>query len=329
LCHIVNNRQKYIICQYDKIGEIDMAGWTVQDMPSQKGRSFLVTGTAGIGHLIALELVRAGGDVIIAGRNEANGQAAVNTIKGLIKGGNVSFAQVDLADLSSIKKFGEKIRSERKSLDVLINNAGLMTPPTRKETADGFELQFGTNYLGPFALTRELIPLLRRGNNPRIVTVGSVADRQATIDFDDLLSEKAYNPMKAYGQSKLADVMFAFELNALSKAHNWGITSMASHPGVTYTGLTEKSNDTPDFSTRVQNFILRNLWRRPVSEGALPTLYAATSPDAKGGTYYGPTGFGGVTGAPGEAQTNKLALNAAARRRLWKVSEELTGVTYE
>jgi NAD(P)-dependent dehydrogenase (short-subunit alcohol dehydrogenase family) len=305
-----------------------MKNWTAEDISSQKGRSFLVTGTAGIGLAIALELARAGGEVIIAGRNKEAGQEAVRSLKQQVKGALVAFEQVDLADSASIKRFGEKLRKDRKSLDVLINNAGLMTPPERRETADGYELQFGTNYLGPFVLTHELLPLLKQGNQPRIVTVSSVAARRATIQLDDLQSKKNYVPMAAYGQSKLADLMFAIELDQKSKALGWGITSIASHPGVTYTGLTAKSIETPTIGIRVQNYLFRTLWRRPVSEGALPTLFAATSPEAKGSQYYGPSGFGGVTGAPGVAEINQHALDSQLRQRLWKVSEELTGVSY-
>ncbi len=195
-----------------------MSAWNTNNIPNQQGRSAVVTGTGGLGFEDALALARAGGEVIIAGRNSAKGAEAVNKIRAAVPKANVCFEMLDLANLASIEAFGTRMQAQRKSLDLLINNAAVMTPPDRKVTSDGFELQFGTNYLGHFALTAHLLPLLRKGQNPRVVNVSSVAARNGAIHFDDLQSEQAYQPMQAYGQSKLANLLFSFELQRLSDA---------------------------------------------------------------------------------------------------------------
>ena len=207
--------------------------WTLEDMPSQKGRTIVVTGTGGLGFEDAVALARAGGDVIIAGRNPAKGAEAIRRIRQDVPNASVTFEAIDLGDLGSIAAFSQRLKGERDHIDVLINNAGVMTPPTRKTTVDGFELQFGTNYLGHFALTAQLLPLLMRGEAPRVVTLSSVAVRggNAAINFSDLQAEHDYKPMPVYSQSKLACLMFALELQRRSKSAGWGITSIAAHPG--------------------------------------------------------------------------------------------------
>lgn len=188
-----------------------MAGWTTDDIPPQRGRSAVVTGTGGLGYQDALALARAGGNVIIAGRNPTKGGAAVVQIRQSVPNATIRFEMLDLANLQSVEDFGARLRADRGRLDPLINNAAVMTPPRRRETSDGFELQFGTNYLGHFALTAHLLPLLRKGRAPRVVTVSSIANRKALINFDDLQAKRDYRPMAVYGQSKLAELMFAFE----------------------------------------------------------------------------------------------------------------------
>jgi len=202
-----------------------MSRWTTNDIPPQRGRSVVVTGTGGLGFQDALALARAGAEVIIAGRNPSKGAAAVAAIRKEVPNADVCFEVVDLASLSSVAAFGARLRADRTSLDLLINNAAVMTPPRRKVTADGFELQFGTNYLGHFALTAQLLPLLRKGTQPRVVNVSSVAARNGRINFEDLQSSAGYRPLPVYSDSKLASLMFALELQRRSDAAGWGLTS--------------------------------------------------------------------------------------------------------
>jgi NAD(P)-dependent dehydrogenase (short-subunit alcohol dehydrogenase family) len=300
-----------------------MPSWEVKDIPSQQGRSAVVTGTGGIGYEDALALARAGGEVIIAGRNPPKGEQAVARIRKSMPDANVRFDMLDLASLQSVKDFGIRLRRQRTSLDLLINNAAVMAPPTRQVTSDGFELQFGTNYLGHFALTAELLPLLRNGEAPRVVNVSSVAARRGKINFDDLQSERDYEPMPAYGQSKLASLMFAFEFQRRSDAANWGITSVAAHPGVSRTELIPNGAG----KTSLMGFVRTSLWFlfQPPAQGALATLFAATSPNAEAGGYYGPEKLGETRGWPTVARVPPQANDVAAASRLWDVSTDLTG----
>lgn len=300
-----------------------MANWTASDIPPQKGRSAVVTGTGGLGYEDALALARAGAEVIIAGRSAAKGAEAVESIRAKVPAADIRFEQVDLASLASVAAFGERLRGQRTSLDLLINNAGVMNPPERRETSDRFELQFGTNYLGHFALTAALLPLLRNGNRPRVVTLSSIAARSGAIDFDDLNAERDYKPMPVYSQSKLACLMFAFELQRQSDARGWGLASLAAHPGITATDLIV--NGAGRFSL---SGILRRLLPflfSPAWQGALPTLYAATSPEAKPGAYYGPSRMGETRGYPALAKAPQQALDEQVAARLWMESERLTG----
>ena len=307
-----------------KSGEVSPR-WTTSQMPSQKGRSAIITGTGGLGFENALELARAGGDVIIAGRNPERGADAVARIRGEVPSSSVRFEQIDLGSLESIEKFAERLRSRQDSLDLLINNAGVMAPPKRRETSDGFELQFGTNYLSHFVLTARLLPLLRKGADARVVTLSSIAARGGSIDFDDLQSERGYRPMAAYSQSKLACLMFALELHRRSEAGNWGITSLAAHPGISRTNLLYNGAG-PKSAHGVARTVLWFLFQ-PVPQGALPALFAATSPDARGGRYYGPAKLSETRGAPTDAAIPKQALDRKAAARLWEASERLACVT--
>ncbi|MBR0663106.1 SDR family NAD(P)-dependent oxidoreductase [Roseomonas hellenica] len=304
-----------------------MAKWTTADIPPQRGRSVVVTGTGGLGFEDTLALARAGAEVILAGRNTAKGTEAIGLIRKAVPDAKVSFEQLDLANLASIAVFGERIRAKRTSLDVLINNAAVMTPPKRQETADGFELQFGTNYLGHFALTAQLLPLLREGSKPRVVTVSSLAARSAKIDFDDLQAQRRYQPMAVYGQSKLAQLVFALELQRRSDRDGWGIASAAAHPGISRTDLLHNGAGRWSAPGMARTF----LWFlfQPADQGALPTLFAATSPEARGGTYYGPDKMSEMRGHPAEAKVPPLAKDAAAAARLWQISERLTKARFE
>lgn len=300
-----------------------MAKWTASDMPSQEGRAAIVTGTGGLGLEDALALARAGAEVIIAGRNPAKGADAVERIRVEAPSAVVRFEQVDLADLRSVADFCNRLRGQRDSLDLLINNAAVMVPPKRQETVDGFELQLATNYLGHFALTAGLMPLLRNGKDARIVSLSSVAARQGAIDFDDLNARRSYNPMRSYSQSKLACLMFAFSLQRRSQEGGWGITSIAAHPGISRTDLLHNA---PGRLSGVG--IARSLFWfifQPAAQGALPTLFAAMSSQARGGAYYGPDKFGETRGYPTDAKVPPQALDVAAAERLWEISEILVG----
>ena len=301
------------------------AKWTASDIPSQKGRSAVVTGTGGLGLETALELARANAEIIIAGRNARKGEDAVARIVDEVPYAKARFEQLDLTSLQSIADFGDRLRNQRESLDFLINNAAVMMPPKRQETSDGFELQFGINYLGHFALTAQLMPLLCEGKNPRVVTLSSVAAQSGVINFSDLQGERSYKAMQAYSQSKLACLMFALELDRRSKENGWGVTSIGAHPGVSRTDLLHNGPGRLSVHGLARTF----LWFlfQPADQGALPTLFAATSPEAEGGRYYGPRSLGETRGAPAEAIIPKQAMNTESAARLWNITELLTGTT--
>jgi len=303
-----------------------MANWTSDDIPPQQGRTVVVTGTGGLGFEDSMALARAGADVVIAGRNPEKGTATVAAIKRAVPDSQVRFGKMDLADLDSVAAFARQFSQQQDSLDLLINNAAVMRPPERRETRDGFELQFGTNYLGHFALTAHLLPLLRKGQDPRVVTLSSVAARQGAIDFDDLQAERSYRSMEVYAQSKLACLMFAIELSRRSKALGWGIESLAAHPGITRTDLIVNGSGRSSLHGRLRRY----LWFlfQPAWQGALPTLFAATSPSARDGCYYGPDQLGGTRGYPTEEQPPRQALDSAAAARLWSLSLDLAKVPF-
>lgn len=303
-----------------------MPHWTTDQMPDQTGRTAVITGTGGLGYEDALALARKGATVILAGRNAAKGAEAVNTIRQSVPAARVSFEQLDLASLASIAAFAGRLKASHSRLDLLINNAGVMVPPQRQTTADGFELQLGTNYLGHFALTAGLLPLLKAGNNPRVVSLGSVAARDGQIDFDDINAEKSYVPMKVYSQSKIACILFAFELQRRSQAAGWGITSLAAHPGISRTDLLHNAPG----KRSLQGLARTWLWFlfQPAAQGALPTLYAATAPDARPGGYYGPNRLREVRGYPGLAAIPPQASDRTTAARLWDLSERMTGTRF-
>lgn len=298
--------------------------WAASHIPSQRGRTAVVTGTGGLGYEIALEIARAGGEVIIAGRNSRKGADAVARIRVAAPSAAVSFELLDLASLESVADFSTRLARQQGGLDLLVNNAAVMNPPVRQETADGVELQFGTNYLGHFALTAHLLPLLSRGREARVVTVSSIAARSGRIDFGDLQAERSYQPMRTYSQSKLACLMFALELERRSTAGRWGIASMAAHPGVSRTDLLHNAPGRWSATSVARS----SLWFlfQPPSQGALPILFAATSPEAQGGGYYGPARLGETRGAPAHAAIPTQAMDTKVARHLWDVSEHLAGM---
>ncbi|WMJ86022.1 oxidoreductase [Anaerocolumna sp. MB42-C2] len=301
--------------------------WTSADIPSQKGRSVVITGTGGIGYETALEMTRVGAEVIMAGRNKDKGEEAIRKINKIIPAGTIRFEQLDLADLTSIKAFGERLREQDKSLDILINNAAVMNPPQRLVTKDGFELQLGTNYLGHFALTAQMLPLLQKGNKPRVITLSSIAHLSGAIDFNNLQAEHNYTPMVSYSQSKLACLMFAFELQRRSDAAGWGITSMAAHPGISRTDLIPNGAGKNSAAGIARRFLGPILFQ-PASHGAWPSLYAATAEEVTGGTYYGPSMMRETRGYPGIAKIAPQVKDTRVASKLWEESEKLTKVKF-
>lgn len=304
-----------------------MKNWTASDIPQKKDGLAVITGsTEGVGYQDALALSAAGWNVIMMGRNAQKGAESIAGIRQINPKAKVRFEKIDLADLSSIKAFAERMITSGQPIDLLINNAGVMTPPKRLVTADGFELQFGTNHIGHFALTAQLLPLLRKSTDARVVTVSSVANRAGQINFDDLQSESSYAPMKAYGQAKLANLMFALELQRQSEKHDWGIKSIAAHPGVSRTNLLITGAGRWSFAGIMRTFF--PFLFQPPAQGALPTLYAATSPDARGGSYYGPNKMGETRGFPAIAKIPEQAEDLAVSLKLWEITQKLAEVEF-
>lgn len=301
--------------------------WSTADMPSQQGRIALVTGgTSGMGYEDALALARAGAQVIIAARNPERGAQAIARIKTAVPNADVQFKTVDLADLSSVRVLADELNQRLPRLDVLINNAAIMSPPARGTSAQGFELQMATNYFGHFALTGMLVPLLRKSQDARVVSLSSIAAARGAINFEDLQSEQDYKPFGAYAQSKLAILHWAFALQRRSDAAGWGIRSIAAHPGVAVTELIARG---PGLDSEIgKQWAVDREKYHSAAQGALPTLYAATAPEAVAGAYYGPTGEEQKRGPLGYAITPPAASNTADAERLWNLSEQLTGVTY-
>ncbi len=255
-----------------------MAPWTVADIPPQNGKFAIVTGAnSGIGYDTALELARAGAEVIIATRNAARGEAAVARIKMALPHALVRFEALDLASLASVRDFAARIKASHGKLDILVNNAGVMALPRRRLTVDGFETQLGVNFLGHFLLTALLLPLLMKAEAPRVVQISSIAHRRGKIALDDLQAEKSYKPWRVYQQSKLAMLMFALELQRRSDAGGWGITSVAAHPGIATTELVANGPGNDSLTGRLWP-IFGHFITHSSAAGALPTLLAATAP---------------------------------------------------
>lgn len=289
------------------------------------GKTSIVTGAnSGIGLEAAIILANRGAQVILAVRNQQKGEAAVASIKAENNKAKVEVMKLDLSDLSSVHSFAEKFIERFNSLDLLINNAGVMVPPYEK-TKDGFELQFGSNHLGHFALTGLLLPLLKKTTSSRVVTLSSIAHRGATIYFDNLDGSNGYKPMKFYKQSKLANLLFAKELDERFKENGISTMSLACHPGITSTNLFKMGKKEPS------NF-MKNLLKwlfQSVEKGVLPTIYAATETNLHGGEYIGPDGRGNRTGNPIIEIPAEGVYNKETMKQLWEVSERLTGVVYD
>ncbi|MDL2319065.1 SDR family NAD(P)-dependent oxidoreductase [Eubacteriales bacterium OttesenSCG-928-A19] len=295
--------------------------WSAKEIPNLTGKTVLVTGgNSGIGYQTTLELAKAGATVVITSRDVAKGKAAIAKMKEKYPGAKVICEQLDLADLSSIRAFVERYKETIGSLNILINNAGVMNIPKRELTKDGFEMHMGTNHLGHFALTLGLLPLLRKSKG-RVVAVSALVAYNGIMDFDNLQSEKTYKPMDAYAQSKLANVLFVNELSR-REAKN-GIISVAVQPGSALTGL---QRYTPQMGGLIKVFM--KIAGQSVENCALPSLYAATQPSVKSQMFFGPTGRFNKGGA-GPAKMPEKANDVAMAKRLWDISETLTGSRWE
>ena len=300
------------------------SNWTTADIPDQSGKVILVTGAnSGLGFGTSRVLARKGAKVIMTARNMQKGEQAITDLKKLVPRADVELMQLDLADLNQVKEFTEKFNVQHQRLDVLINNAGVMMPIRRQETKQGFEIQFGTNHLGHFVLTRGLLETLENTSDSRIVVVSSLVAKmkKADIYWKDLQFEDAYDKMAAYSQSKLANMMFAAELDQLLREKDSNITCLMAHPGYTATNLQQHMG--------LIGSVMNTLVAQKVDMGILPQLRAATDPAAKGGEYYGPARMGNFRGYPILNEPNTMAHNRTATRRLWTLSEKLTGTTYD
>ena len=302
-------------------------------IPDLTGKRALVTGASdGMGAVIATRLARAGAEVILPVRNARKGEAAIATIRRGMPAAQVSLRELDLSSLDSVAALAETLRAEGDPIHILINNAGVMTPPERQTTADGFELQFGTNHLGHFALVGHLLPLLRAGS-ARVTSQLSIAANSGAINWDDLNWERSYSGGRAYSQSKIAFGMFGLELDRRSQAGGWGITSNISHPGIAPSNLLAARPELGRASDTVARRIIQAMSQRgillgTVASAALPALYAATSPDVRRGAFYGPSGPGHLGGAPAEQKLYSRLTSVDEARRVWEVSERLTNVSF-
>jgi NAD(P)-dependent dehydrogenase (short-subunit alcohol dehydrogenase family) len=301
-------------------------------IPDLSGRRAVVTGASdGLGVRIAARLAGAGAEVVMPVRNPAKGEAAVSWIRERHPHAKLTLAALDLSSLASVAEFGDRLRAEGAPIHLLVNNAGIMTPPDRQTTADGFELQFGTNHLGHFALTAHLLPLLRAGR-ARVTSQTSIAARSGAINWDDLNWERSYDGMAAYRQSKIAVGLFGLELSRRSADGGWGITSTIAHPGVAPTSLLAARPEVGRGSDTTGVRVIRWLSKRgllvgTVDSAALPALLA-TAPDSVDGGFYGPRWPGSAGGPPDRQRLWKPLLDNADARRIWAASEDLTGVSF-
>ena len=295
-----------------------MKQWTLDAIPDQTGRVAIVTGAnTGIGFETAAALAAKGARVVLACRNPQKAEAALGRIQARTPDADLVFVDFDLASLASVEKCADVFRADHDRLDLLINNAGIMAVPLG-HTVDGFELTFGCNHLGHFALTGRLVDLLQATRGARVVTVSSLTHRMGVMDFENLNAEKSYGKMAAYGQSKLANMLFHFELDRRLTAAGVPVSATAAHPGWTRTDLQRHTTAMDFFGFLTQG----------PAAGALPTLRAAVDPQARGGDYFGPRGMFELAGYPKRVGTSGAAKNMDNAGRLWRISEELTGVSY-
>lgn len=306
-------------------------GWTGADIPDLSGRTAIVTGAnSGLGFVTAAALAAHGASVTLAARDPARGEAAAERLRSTVPDAAVQVRALDLASLASVRTFAKTWAEQNPAgLDLLVNNAGVMNIPQRF-TADGFEMQLGTNHLGHFALTGLLLPALLARPDPRVVTVSSLVHRRGMMKFDDLMGEARYRPWAAYGQSKLANLLFTSELQRLANACGRMLLSAAAHPGYADTNLQGVGADMRGSAFERKLTALANrLLAQPAEMGALPSLYAATAPGLTGDSFVGPDGRGQQRGHPRLVARSARARNATDARRLWQVSESLTGVRFD
>ena len=300
--------------------------WTTAQIPALQGKTVLITGAnSGIGYQAALELARHGAHVLLACRSQQKGEQALARLLSEAPGSSAELVLLDVSLLADVRRFVAEFLTRQRPLDILINNAGIMALNPRQVTSEGFERQFATNHLGHFALTGLLLPAIMAAPAPRVVTVASLAHRGGKIHFDDLQMERNYSPWGAYNQSKLANILFAREL--ARRAVGSHLLSLPVHPGVSQTSIVDNGPGANDLKTRVL-FNFAKFLTQTDADGALPTLYAATSPDARSGDYIGPNGFMEMKGSPIVVKPRPHALDEATGQRLWSVSEQLTGVVY-
>ncbi|RRA49074.1 oxidoreductase [Acidipila sp. EB88] len=300
--------------------------WTAADIPNLQGRRAIVTGAnIGLGFQTARELARAGAQVVLACRSIDRGNAAAERIRAEVSGAQVFVAHLDLSSLASVRSFAAMALEAGGALDILVNNAGIMALPKRETSPDGFELQLATNYLGHYALTGLLLPLLLNAAAPRVVSLSSNAHKRGKLHFEDLQLEAGYTPWKSYSQTKLAMLVYARELQRQSDAHGTRLVSLAAHPGLSKTAI----NRDVSGPAKIAIPILFGLLGQSDAEGALPQLYAATAVEIEPGAYYGPDGFQEFKGSPALADVAPQAADATSGQQLWSASEALTHVTYD
>jgi len=302
--------------------------WTTENIPDLSGKIIIVTGgNSGLGFESVKAFAQKGAKVVLTSRSAEKGEKAKTEILKENPKGSVDLELLDMADLESIKKFSERIHQKYSQIDVLLNNAGIMTTPYFK-TKDGFEGQVGTNHLGHFALTGLLLDLIQKTPNSRVVNVSSMAHKQGDMNFDNLLFEngKGYSPIKAYGRSKLANLLFSYELQRFFETNNINSISVAAHPGVSQTNLARHLEDKLFFKILYPVF---KIMTQDAAKGALPQIRASVHPEVKAGEYYGPSGFNEMKGSPVRVKSNAASHNREDAKKLWELSEKLTGVTFK
>jgi len=297
--------------------------WTTDNIQDQTGKTIIVTGAnAGIGYETAKALYQKGADVIIASRDQHKADEAIRQLKSQGGTGSLAFIELNLASLAAVKKFADEFKQKHHKLDVLINNAGVMTPPASK-TDEGYELQLGVNHIGHFTLTGYLYPLLNATAGSRVVTVSSNTYLRGTINFDNLRTENDYDPTREYAQSKLANMLFSLELQRRIEAAGHAVQSIAVQPGVNNTGLARHMSKEAYAALVERVGELMEPW-----QGALPLLYGATSPNARGGKFYSPDQDGGYRGYPAESEVTPVGKDVETAKKLWDYSEKETGVVF-
>lgn len=304
--------------------------WTTADIPNLTGKTVIVTGAnSGLGYEVTLALATKGAHVVMACRNAEKGEQAAALVRKQQPNASLVIMELDLASLASVRRFAHAFQQQYATLDILCNNAGLMAIP-RRETADGFEMQFGTNHLGHFALTGLLLTPLLQTPGARVVTVSSGLHERGTINFADLMGQQSYDKWTAYSQSKLANLLFAYELQRKFVAAGIAAKSVATHPGYSATNLQGVGPAMEgSWGARIGMMLANRLLAQSAAQGALNLLYAAVAPEVNGCDYIGPTGFQGMRGAPGKVQSNAESYNHDVAAKLWAISVELTGVAYD